>query len=385
MNNRVLFIHLYSKAESSSSSYYIEDVKAIFTNCGCDIHSVYPNPTRGLSDVEIEKKLHQKSENETYLYVNKNSSTSIFNRLNRLKKYTMKISRYLKRNKDSFDVVVVHSNPYVFLPYTIAKFCKKTDKKLIFIVNDIWPDIMKVHLPFINRINKKILKTSSCCVTLSNDMKSTLIRKGVSTNKIWVIRIWSDDIRVPDSTKSILDNSFFNVCYIGNIGYFQNIELILKVAKRLKRIKEVRFCLIGSGSFLKKAKKIVRNKHLSNVIFYGRVSDYQAKFEYQCASLNLLTTKRGVIRCACPSKTESIIKSHSPALVISDESEYSRMMLRYGCYVDSSFNAKSVVNKIIELKNNIQESQRNIIETEFDKQINIELWKKMIAFIMQLE
>lgn len=89
-------------------------------------------------------------------------------------------------------------------------------------------------------------------ITISEDMKDTLVKDGTPIEKIETIYNWSyqDDLYTNVDLTSVahmFDGNYFNVVYAGNIGVMQNVDILIEAAKLMKDDKQVWFHIIGNG------------------------------------------------------------------------------------------------------------------------------------------
>ena len=86
-------------------------------------------------------------------------------------------------------------------------------------------------------------KKSNNIITISEDMKETLVSDGTPADKVHVIYNWSyqddlyenlDTIRV----SHIIKDGYFNVVYAGNIGTMQNVDILIEAAKHMENDNE---------------------------------------------------------------------------------------------------------------------------------------------------
>lgn len=112
-------------------------------------------------------------------------------------------------------------------------------------------------------------------ITISNEVKSKLIKFGIQPDLIKVIPCGIDLnlIRKIKSEKS----TFPSVCVISRLIEYKRIDdVILAIKILLKRYKDIQLNIIGKGEQENDLKKLVRNLKLKNNIkFRGSIKDYQ--------------------------------------------------------------------------------------------------------------
>lgn len=82
--------------------------------------------------------------------------------------------------------------------------------------------------------------------------------------------------------------------YAGNFGAAQGADIILKVAKQLKKYDDIQFVIFGGGAEFMAAKKIVADQELSNVIIHNLLPSDRVSEVYSLGDIALITCKKGV-------------------------------------------------------------------------------------------
>lgn len=380
---RILFISFYSKPENVSSSYYVDDLKKELIKNGHSVFTIAPNPVRNLSKEEIDKYSSTFSElTETgeilRVFVNKDSSNSMLSRVRRMFIFRKKIQKFIKEKHGVFDCVFYYSNPPIFIPIIVGRLCKKYCLKSIYQINDFWPNITgKYH--FLKPLAKKAIKSAEHIVTISDDM-CKCIKKIQPDSDVTVIRIWPYEVKNGDRINECVlqeykDDTRFKVSYIGNIGEFQNIDLLFKVALSLKWNKNIVFYFVGGGRLSNKLHKMIFDSKATNIVFIDKVNNATAKSLYENSNLNIISLNKNAVFYCCPSKTSTCILSHSDCLLITDDSLYADMLVKnHGFYHDSSFNPEQIANQILSISNTGLNKRVISSKFEFDKYVNLSKW-----------
>src|SRR5690625_1799190 len=147
-------------------------------------------------------------------------------------------------------------------------------RPLIFEVRDVWPDV-PIELGFIgSKFLQKILftfehiiyKNASHIIVLSEGMKTNLLKKGVSEEKLSVITNLSmnnyyDEI-APNKSIGFKDKL---VCiHPGTMGVVNGLDFILDVAENYPN-NDIVYLLIGEGNKKESLIKRIENKDIQNV------------------------------------------------------------------------------------------------------------------------
>ena len=241
---------------------------------------------------------------------------------------------YKEAKKTESDVYFIYSTP-PFLGWIGTKLVKYAPT--LYNAQDLFPDTLAQikHLSeknplmrFLRYKEKKVYQFNSKVVTISEDMKNTLIQNGCPEDKIDVIYNWVDTKNVHHVNKSDntlmdelnIDKSKFIVSYAGTIGLFQGLETVIDAAKIIQAKSEnIRFVLIGDGSYKKKLLSRIKNEGISNIEVFpfqpiSRVSEI-----YSIGDLELVTIGNGITKTSLPSKTWQIMAAGSPILAVIDK------------------------------------------------------------------
>ena len=165
-------------------------------------------------------------------------------------------------------------------------------------------------------------------MTISKDMKNNLIGKGVNESKISIIENWidTDEMRYiprehnPLFKKLELDKDGFYVSYSGNLGYSQDIDIILDSAKlMLERKPDIQFLIIGNGVCKDKIENRIKNEELQNIRLLPLQPEKDAALVYSLGDIGLVTLKKEMHGCAMPSKTWAMMSASQPIICTAAE------------------------------------------------------------------
>lgn len=254
-------------------------------------------------------------------------------------KYARKCKKIYKTKK--YDVVFLQScNAALFY----IKGLKKLKCPIVYNVQDIFPQNLmfsnqlpfsKVSYPILRRLQNAAYKKSAKIITISHDMKQTLVDQGVAEEKIEVIYNWSYGDS-PISKDSIPEDNYFdlnmdhnktNVVYAGNIGKMQNVELIAKAAVLSKNDNRIHYYIIGDGANKERVVSIVDG--LNNVTVLPMQNSKYAESIYAQADVNLIPLIKSGIKTALPSKTATVLRTNSYVLFCIDKnSEFEKMVAK---------------------------------------------------------
>lgn len=145
----------------------------------------------------------------------------------------------------------------------------------------------------------------------------------------------------------------FRVVYAGNLGKMQNVELILETAASMKDDAGVSFYIVGGGVNEEKLKTFAKEKELNNVTFVGMQPPEEVADLYAAADVNVIPLQKGLIYAALPSKTADCLIACKPIITcVDDESEFAKLVKKYGIENAGTNRPENVKQIILRLKSN---------------------------------
>lgn len=370
---KILTFCAYFEPEIAASMYLITNLFEDAAANGIEVELFAPTPTRGIDKETIEKykKIKFESRCDGKLKVHR------FSMMQEGKGTLGRAVRYLLLNiafiwKGLFtkaDVIFIDSTPPT--QGLMAAILKKIKRiPVVYNLQDIFPDSL-VHTGISGEnslafkigewIEKITYKNADKIIVISEDFKKNIMAKGVLEEKIAVVYNWVDETAVyhverdanPLYGKYKLDKNKFYVAYSGNIGLTQNMDLLTRVAERLKKHKDIAFILVGDGAYKQELEKIAKEKCLNNVIFipfqdYGNIANV-----FSLGDLGLIISKAGVANNSVPSKTWSYMAAKTPILSSFDmDSELVRIVKGCQCGVCiPADDEEQLAKMILKLKN----------------------------------
>ena len=198
------------------------------------------------------------------------------------------------------DIIFATSTPLtIAIPGLIAS--KLKNRKLIFEVRDLWPDI-PIAIGFLkNRLliflskllEKTTYKNSDLIVALSPGMKSGILEKGISQSKVIVIpnscdnELFEKKANPSEKLKDFFSTNEKVLLYAGTIGKANGLSYLVKMASALQAIRSsVKILVIGEGAEKKELISLASEKDLLNkyIFFMNPVSKKEMVFAFQKAS-----------------------------------------------------------------------------------------------------
>ena len=329
----ITFLAGYFTPEKSADTHLNDDLARDFASYGSTVHVVVPFPNRGLNEDQIAKYETLRNEKiNDHLTIHRVGGKSKFQKgliargLSFLKKTFLLYKESRKYKTDCFFVV---STP-PFLGYLAIFLGSKTP--VVYKLQDVFPDNLieiknlsesNLLVKILRMLEKKVYASVSRILVCSEDVKETLLNRGVDEQKIAVVHDWVDEtscVPVPRNENPLFDTygvsrDDFIFAYGGNIGHMQNVDTIIDVAKILQDEEpNIKIVLIGDGARKQHIEDRVHDEAVSNVIMIPMQPLDKVSYVYSFGDVGLVSLKPGVAKTALPSKAWSVMSAARPVL-----------------------------------------------------------------------
>jgi len=325
----------------------------------------FPNRHRGKDHVGYSDKLYKDSEEgglqvlRVKTYVPKRRG--IFFRA--LHQISFMISAFLGGLLKKKTSIIIVTTPQFFCSFSGLILSKIKRVAFVLEVADIWTNSIKgtikdnsLFFTFFLGLEEFIYKRSDAIVVLTEGFKKEISKRGISKEKIYVIKNGVNKAReVLQKTVNLrkeynLENKFI-IGYAGSLGKAQGLINLVEAAEILhtKKIDNVSFVIIGEGDNKEDLEK--RSGHLDNIIFIGSrpkelIPEYMSSFNIGIAHLN----SSPVWKTTIPSKIFEMMSFSLPILLVSPQGEASELINLYKCGVCiPSGNPKALAQSVIEV------------------------------------
>ncbi len=341
---KILIVHRYFWPDQANCGQILWNVAKHYQAQGHSVDVLTSLPSRNAFSIKIEKKKNEIRENVNIKRINlPNEIGKPLQRILNSIKLGLFTNFLVMQNKH--DVIIATSVPAILGGFfsAIASFFFK--KRFIYFCMDLYPEIGKLSGDFSNPILYKFLekidnwncKRADSIIVHSLDMKKTLEnRSGGEKFKINIINNFSVPSEV--STKIIssfnpaLNKKKLSIIFVGNIGRFQGLEIIIDAMSLIKRKgrHDIELVIMGEGTAKKELINLVK-KTQTNVIFF----DYQPieimKQAIVHADIGLVTLRPNIYKYAYPGKLMSYLEQGKPIIsIVETESELAQTMITEG-------------------------------------------------------
>lgn len=189
---------------------------------------------------------------------------------------------FLLQNQKKIDVIQTHGFSAAFIGIILGKLFKKK-----IVINTHVKFKIKSNLMGV--ITKWMLKNADQTLVLTDKIKVSLVRSGILENRVKVYHYWVDQgkFNIQKNAKKKLGwESKFVVLFVGRLIEVKGIQIIFDLAKSLKNIT---FAIAGSGPLSREASQ--ESKKYPNIIFLGKIDNYELPLYYNGADLLLIPSK----------------------------------------------------------------------------------------------
>lgn len=248
--------------------------------------------------------------------------------------YCFGLFTYILRQKP--DVVSAGSFPPVFAAWTASLGAKWIGAKFIYHIQDIHPEVsvvssdnskVGVYSKILTFFDNQTLRRASKIVTLSFDMKATLLERGQLGIEVDVIEnLQLEDFynqgELPKKWQKATGKT--RIIFAGNIGRFQNLELLSEgISHCFTKHPDLELFFLGDGV----AKNALRKQWKDNpqVKFAPYLPYAQAKLLISEADIGLVSLSPNLFKVAYPSKIINYLNLGIPIFaLVEPESQIAR-------------------------------------------------------------
>ena len=360
---KILIPFSYYHPEQCAGLFVIDDMTEIAAREGIESLIIVPTPTR---NVPIDAKWER---NE--ILCSGKVMVHRFRMYGEGKNPVLRALRYLLCEIvqlhymlwKKYDVAFIDSTPPIQgLKLPIVRLLRK--KPVVYNAQDLFPETLsgtglakqggllwKIGI----WVSNVTFSNSDKIIAISNEIKRSMVARGVPAEKIEVVYNWVDEKAVQPVAKEDnplfeefgLDCNKFTIVYAGNLGNAQNIGIVLDGAKELP---EVQFAVFGSGGLEKEVRKRISDEGLTNVHLNPLQPVERVKYVYSLGDACIVSCKKGLGGSAMPSKSWSIMSCGRPVVASFDEEELKEIIEKNDCGVFShAGNVKKFVAAIKQL------------------------------------
>lgn len=300
----------------------------------------------------------------SYIYATK--SKSFIKRMRNYLSFTFSSvfsgSKYIEKQ----DIVIVESPP-LFLGWSGYVIAKRKKAKFIFNVSDLWPESAiklgvlhnKLFIKLSTWLEEFCYKKAVAVTGQTQGIVDNIINRGFEKSKVHLItngvdtELFNKKNRDEEFRKELeLDNKLA-ICYAGNHGIAQGLEVIINTAEILKDYKDIKFLFIGDGPEKNGLIESAKNKRLDNIIFLPvQPKKNMPRIIASMDAAIIPLKKLDLFKGALPSKMFETLASEVP-IILAVEGEAERLInnAKAGIVIEPE-NSEQMAEAILKLYNN---------------------------------
>ena len=217
------------------------------------------------------------------------------------------------------DKVYVATNPPVFTPLAVRWYCELFNKKFVYHLQDIHPEITSIVTGknnfltrMLERIDTKTIVKATTVITLTEQMQSYISKRTAKNLNIKLLPNPSvQDAKQVDSANERIKGFVF----CGNAGRLQRIPLLLDSIKRyIQEDGKLPFVYAGGGIYSEAIQELA--DQYQNVSYLGVLPASEASSLLHQYSFGLMPIEDEVTKYAFPSKSSSYIFSGCQVIAV---------------------------------------------------------------------
>lgn len=273
-------------------------------------------------------------------------------------------------NRFDPDVVLASSYPPIMSAACVRWLCRRRQKSYVYYCQDISPENLSLIRPqlypvmkLLESMDRQNVDAAALTITLSKDMKATLLRRTGATGRIVCLNNY-----IPAATNAVHEtvehegrgsNPVF--IYAGNMGPLQDLATFIRGVDQARRTSDrvwFRVELMGTGMEMETLKALAARKNMDNVAFLPFRPRGEAQRAIANADVGIVSCAPGLSTVAFPSKIMSYLSAGLPVLMIADPgSELEGILSEYRLGLCASAgDPPDIGRKILELTSRVRAS-----------------------------
>ena len=230
--------------------------------------------------------------------------------------------------KKKYDAIIAHQPSPITQAIPAIVIGKLTKAKVYTWVLDVWPESFisgsgmddKMLISVLDMITRWVYKGSNKILISSRRFIDSVNKKGDFSKKVVYFPNWTEDMMLKGTACELPGMpSGFIIMIAGNMGVSQNLDVIVKVAKELNDIEEVKWVFIGDGSRRQQLQYYIKDNGLEDTIFclgrfpYSMMPSFYSKANAMLVSLN---ENYEDLRMVVPARLQSYMSAGKPVLAM---------------------------------------------------------------------
>ena len=296
-----------------------------------------------------------------------------------------------KFTRKQFDKVFIYEVSPITQALPGIWYAKRKKIQSCIYVMDLWPESIElatgtnnVHImKIVGKMVDEIYKKCDLILTSSESFINSISKRGHSIKKIIFWPQYAEEFYNPLKKEEFpikeMETDRFKIVFAGNIGFAQNLNILIETAKILKKHNTpVTFFLIGNG---RAKEELIKNVEKTNLQDYIKFIDKKPPEEipkyYANADMAFITLKKNIIsEQILPAKLQSYLACGMPILGLADGEIKKVIELSKAGLCIPSGDYKKLAEKIEELStqpkeyfNSLKENARKFYINNYEKEL----------------
>jgi len=280
---------------------------------------------------------------------------------------------------------------------------RRFQRPLVVVSQDVFPEIAvelkRLENPLLIGLLRGLvasyLRKADRVVAIGETMRRRLEQKGARPERIVVIPNWVDASAIVPQPR---DNEWarehglvdrFVVMHSGNVGYPQNLDVLIRAATFLRDLDDLAIVIVGGGARRVELMELAEVLETNAVRFF----DYQPRetlsWSLSTAHLHYVGLGRGLSGYVVPSRLYGILSAGRPVLVAADaDSETAAIVTSVGCGIVAPPNRPELVAEAIlaayEGRYDLEEMGRHgreYVVSEADRDVAVRRYRELLHAI----
>ena len=237
--------------------------------------------------------------------------------------YVCSSVRYIRKLRESYDVVFVNQLSPVMMAYAALAYKKRHGVPIVLYCLDLWPEslvagaikrgsmIYRLFHLLSGRIYKRVDK-----ILVTSRSFIDYFQKEFGICNTEYLPQYAEALFTPEQCRKKTDG-YIDLMFAGNVGAAQKVATIIQAAALTSDIPNLRWHIVGDGSELANLQKQAAG--LKQVFFHGRRPLSEMPDFYAMADAMLVTMQRDpVLSLTLPGKVQTYMAAGKPILCAAD-------------------------------------------------------------------
>jgi glycosyltransferase involved in cell wall biosynthesis len=240
------------------------------------------------------------------------------------------VSAFSYAARHRFDLLWANTLPPVYAGFNAVVAAKACGARLLYHMQDVYPEVWRYStgkrpgalkraaIRALASIDSLTCRVASAVVVLSDDMMRTIAdRGGNGAVQFHVINNFIQaELKAEGPPPERVGDGAFRLVFSGNLGRFQNLDLLLQAMALIRPDEGITLEFIGSGVAEAGLRETVSECGLTHVSFTARLPSDEAFKLTRTADLGVISLVPGMYRVSYPSKLMTYMAAGLPVLAL---------------------------------------------------------------------